>query len=270
MPTEARAFRIWLAISSTFWTSPTMRKVSVLTKRSRNCRLSTVRSSFRIAIGMCLTSLSSAYPNATISTSGGKSMKNNVIGSRRTGMNSFNRIAFKPREGARFMGSRCARKQTRFAWKLPAPSSKLQRSTKLQAPNRRHSFLTCLEFGASLELGAWCLVLSPLRGFLLVVLTRMFRGEGYKDVLQRRSDLVDLWARKPDAAKFFVDLLAANAFVHEQMHGLPEHSRVQHALYFAHRAQRHGDVIAGDIEPPRPRRADFRHSFQIVGLAADD
>ena len=46
--------------------------------------------------------------------------------------------------------------------------------------------------------------------------------------------------------------------------------RVQHALYFAHRAQRHRDVIAGHVQPPRSWRADLRHLFQFVGLAADD
>src|ERR1700681_4744109 len=38
--------------------------------------------------------------------SGGKSMKKSVIGSRRTVMNSLNRMAPRPRKGARFIKSR--------------------------------------------------------------------------------------------------------------------------------------------------------------------
>src|SRR2546423_1950818 len=194
MPTEARPFRISLAISSMVWTSPTMRKVSVLTKRSRKRRLSTVRSSFRIAIGMCLTSLSSAYPNAIISMSGGKSMKNNVIGSRRTVMNSLNRIAFRPRKGARFM-SRSARKSQ-------IPNPKLQRSPKSQAPNGK---------------------LSPSRRFFLVILVRVFRRQRYEHIFQRRADLVNLGTRNTDAAQLCVDLRALHAFVDQQVHRLAEH-----------------------------------------------
>src|SRR5882724_12055825 len=129
--------------------------------------------------------------------SGGKSMKNNVIGSRRTVMNSLNRIAFSPRKGGRFMASR---RRARSHAKLQARSTKLQRSTKHQAPNRRSSFLTCLEFGISLEL-------SPSRGFLLLILARMFRRQGNENVFERRADLVDLGTLDPNAAQFLVDLL---------------------------------------------------------------
>src|SRR5713101_7664679 len=86
-------------------TSPTTRNVSVLTKRSMSWRLSTVRSSLKMISAMCFTSVSSAYPNAIISTSGGKNMKNNVIGSRQTTMNSLNKIAPSPRKGLRFIYS---------------------------------------------------------------------------------------------------------------------------------------------------------------------
>src|SRR5882724_255638 len=199
--------------------------------------------------------------------SGGKSMKNNVIGSRRTVMNSLNRIAFSPRNGARFMASR---RRVHSHAKLQAPSTKLQRSTKHQAPNRRSSFLTCLEFGISLELGAWSLELSPSRGFLLLILARMFRRQGNENVFERRTDLVDLGTLDPDAAQFLVDLLPSNRFVDEQVHGLTEHGRIQDSFHFAHRAQRHGDVIAGGIEAPRSGWTHLRHSFQIVGLTADD
>src|SRR4051794_16216716 len=84
-------------------TSPTTRKVSVLTKRSINWRLSTVRSSFKTTIAICFTSVSRAYPKAIISTRGGKNMKNKVMGSRQTMMNSLKRMAPSPRNGRRFM-----------------------------------------------------------------------------------------------------------------------------------------------------------------------
>src|SRR5262245_31423396 len=45
---------------------------------------------------MCFTSLSSAKPNAIISTSGGNSMKKRVIGSRSTEVNSLSAIALNP------------------------------------------------------------------------------------------------------------------------------------------------------------------------------
>src|SRR2546421_255666 len=47
---------------------------------------------------MCFTSLSSAKPKAIISTSGGKSMKKSVRGSRKTDVNSFSKIALNPRK----------------------------------------------------------------------------------------------------------------------------------------------------------------------------
>src|SRR5437763_16893842 len=53
---------------------------------------------------MCFTSLSRAKPNAIISTSGGKSMKRSVSGSRTTTVDSFNRMALKPRNNALSMG----------------------------------------------------------------------------------------------------------------------------------------------------------------------
>src|SRR5205814_7160670 len=107
-----------------------------------NCRLSTVRSSFRIIIAMCFTSVSSAYPNAINSTSGGKNMKNNVIGSRQTMINSLNRIAPRPRKGTCFISGR----------------------------------------------------------FLLFV--RVLFGQSDKDILQRRTDLVDLRLVDADFAQF--------------------------------------------------------------------
>src|ERR1035441_10658783 len=60
-----------------------------------------------------------------------------------------------------------------FPPKHQAPTSKLQRSTKLQTPKNRRWFWS-LVFGISLVLGAWMLVLSRfhLHGFfLLFVLT---------------------------------------------------------------------------------------------------
>ena len=54
---------------------------------------------------MCLMSLSSAYPNATISMSGGKKKKKSVSGSRATTMNSLNKIAPSPRKGLCFMAA---------------------------------------------------------------------------------------------------------------------------------------------------------------------
>ena len=81
---------------------------------------------------------------------------------------------------------------------------------------------------------------------------------------------MDLRARDPDAAQLFVDLLAAHAFIDEQVHRLAEDGGVEHAFFFPHRAQRDRDVIARHIEPPRPGRTDFRHLFQIIRLTADD
>src|SRR5438270_8245747 len=85
--------------------------------------------------------------------SGGKSIKKSVIGSRRTVMNSLNRIAFKPRKGACFIGSQGDRK-------LQIPSSKHQRNSKHQTAVKGVLSAWSLMFGASLELGVWSLELS--------------------------------------------------------------------------------------------------------------
>jgi hypothetical protein len=44
--------------------------------------------------------------------------------------------------------------------KLQTPGSKLQRNIRLQAPKAAHGDVWNLKFGASLELGAWCLELK--------------------------------------------------------------------------------------------------------------
>src|SRR5687767_9051237 len=98
MPTYALPRRISAINSSTLFTSREIRKVSVFTNISSNCRLSADLSSLNTTVAMYFTSLSNAKPNAIISTSGGKSMKNNVIGSRSTIVNSFNVIALNPRK----------------------------------------------------------------------------------------------------------------------------------------------------------------------------
>src|ERR1041384_8289012 len=181
--------------------------------------------------------------------SGGKSMKNNVIGSRRTVMNSLKRIAFSPRNGARFMA---LRQPSSVAASLCEAWAALSRRTG----RRPHGDGYRRDF--------------PSRGFLLVIFAGMFRRQGNENVFERRTDFVDLRTVDPDAAKLFVDLLATNALVHEKVHRLPEDGCIQHALHFAHRAQRNRDVIAGDVEPTRSGWADFRHSLQVVGLAANN
>src|SRR5213595_3000349 len=113
-------------------------------------------------------------------------MKNNVIGSRRTVMNSLNRIAFRPRKGACFI-SRAPRRA-----KLQAPSSKLQRNSKHQTVEKHAPRFWSLVFGPSLELDVWSLELLPSRRFLLLVLAPVFRRERHKNVLKRRSYFMNL------------------------------------------------------------------------------
>src|SRR6478672_4445034 len=77
---------------------------------------------------MCFTSLSSAYPNATISINGGKKKKKRVNGSRQTTMNSLNKIALNPRNGLCFMF-------TLLGW-----SSRAKRGTSQKTQNARSTF----------------------------------------------------------------------------------------------------------------------------------
>ena len=83
--------------------------------------------------------------------------------------------------------------------------------------------------------------LNNSSSLVMLILAGVLRRKRDEHVFQRRADLVDLGTRDADTAKFFVDLLAAHAFIHEKVHRLTEDRGVQHALHFAHRAQRHGD-----------------------------
>src|SRR5215470_15452369 len=80
---------------------------------------------------MCFTSLSSAYPNATISISGGKKKKKRVSGSRQTTMNSLNKIALRPRKGLCLIF-------TLFRW-----SSRAKRGTSQNTHNARATLDHC-------------------------------------------------------------------------------------------------------------------------------
>ena len=80
---------------------------------------------------MCFTSLSSAYPNATISINGGKKKKKRVNGSRQTTMNSLNKIALNPRNGLCFMF-------TLLGW-----SSRAERGTSQNTESARTVFGHC-------------------------------------------------------------------------------------------------------------------------------
>jgi hypothetical protein len=62
-------------------------------------------------------------------------------------------------KGATFF-SRCRRDTS---YKFQAPSSNIQRSTKLQTSIKLATRDWCLVFGISLELGCWCLELLKVR-----------------------------------------------------------------------------------------------------------
>src|SRR5437867_12313353 len=123
-------------------------------------------------------------------------MKNNVIGSRQTMMNSLNKIAPRPRKGRDFIA------------KFQVPNPKSQGNSNFQPPKGRATDWI-LEFGASLGFGAWGLMLCCSCRFLFFA--RVFGAQRNKNVLERRPDLVDVGLADADAAQFFVNVGAAHA-----------------------------------------------------------
>src|SRR5437016_137336 len=106
-----------------------------------------------------------------MSTNGGKNMKNNVIGSRQTMMNSLNKIAPSPRNGRDFIA------------KLQVPSSKPQRSSKYKIPNCSRAPWD-LVLGIFLELGIWFLGFLRSCCFLFLLFGRLFRAQRHKNIFE--------------------------------------------------------------------------------------
>src|SRR5206468_835420 len=67
-----------------------------------------------------------------------------------------------------------------------------------------------------------------------------------------------------------VDLCALDVFIDQQMHRLTKHRRAAHPTKLTHRLKRRRYMIAGHIEPSRPRRIHIGHLLQFVRLTAHD
>ena len=81
---------------------------------------------------------------------------------------------------------------------------------------------------------------------------------------------MDFGVTDADAAQFFIDLIAPNTFIHEQVHRLPKHGCAANTAHLSHGLERSCDVIASYVETPRPRRIDLGHLFQFVRLSANN
>src|SRR5205085_6933336 len=114
--------------------------------------------------------------------------------------------------------------------------------------------------------------LPSCRFFLLtvLVLVRMFFTEGYKYILQRWANLMNVDLADTGLAERGFDLFWPYAILDQEVHRLAKHGCAAHAIHFMRGFERTGHVITGHVQSPRSGRAYFGQFFEVVRFAAND